>query len=303
MQTSLRSHSCPHPPVGLRTTRLHPPNLEQPIRTLYDPNAVISPGMSIGHKVANQHPAWDSGAAGGRFIVFLGAGRLGGRASWENLPARLASLLEGGPQSQEVRGTEATASPARTPGSSLAWLLTKTFPTPRMYLALPFWPFLIHFFHSSQKAAIELPPPPLLPHALSLRPLQALPCRASRLTAPPLLAHPLLGGHAPPSPGFPLWFLPLGLLCRRLPPRGVAQPGTAAHLTVPAPAFWHHPSAQGTRSPTSSPDPTSRHLLSVPRRMPILRALGTPALSLSQLPLPSGQGPHSSLCKLNQLQT
>lgn len=197
MQTSLRSHSCPHPPVGLWTTRLHPPNLEQPIRTLYDPNAVISPGMSIGHKVANQHPAWDSGAAGGRFIVFLGAGRLGGRASWENLPARLASLLEGGPQSQEVRGTEATASPARTPGSSLAWLLTKTFPTPRMYLALPFWPFLIHFFHSSQKAAIELSSAP--PHAIAAsRPL------------PPASSGPTLQGlpadcSSPPGAPSPRW--------------------------------------------------------------------------------------------------
>lgn len=187
--------------------------------------------------MANQNLPWDLGTVGSRVVVFLGAGQLGGRASWENLPAHLASLLEGSLQSQEVQGTGVTESLARTPGSSHAWLLVKTFLTSRIYLALPFRPFLIHFFHSTQikssYRAVSAPPPLpkltslgevrapplLLPHALSLlRPLQSPPCRASRLTASPLLAHPLLRGHAPPSPGCPLWFLPHSLLCRCLPP-------------------------------------------------------------------------------------
>lgn len=75
-------------------------------------------------------------------------------------------------------------------------------------------------------------------------------------------------------------------------------PGHPTLLTVPFSPFRHHPSTHGTHSPASSPDHMSRHLLSVPQRMPILwasqAALSMPFSNPSLDPLPSGLSPHSS---------
>lgn len=139
-------------------------------------------------------------------------------------------------------------------------------------------------------------PPKLTPLGELRGPLLAASRPLPPASSVPTLQGLLAGCSSPPGAPPPRW--PCAALSRLpalvSPPRsslqappsprgGAARDHCSSHCSVLA--LQAPSSTQGTRSPPSSPDPMSSHLLSAPHRMPVLwasqRALGTCSVPLT----------------------